>query len=82
MSNRYELEAREAKVHHLVAAIDHLSKGIDANRVHAWAKQLTDEQWASISVIAAVKLPSETTRKQVVSLLERRTRIAQIGRAS
>ena len=80
--NRYELEARESKVRHLVNAIDRVSKGIESDRVHAWAKQLTEAQWASISVLAAVKLPSETTRKQVLALLERRTRIAQIGRAS
>ena len=75
--NRYEAEAREAKVRHLVDAIDRVSTGIDSNRVLAWAQKLTDEQWASISVLAAVKSPSETTRKQVVALLERRMRIAR-----
>lgn len=75
--NRYEAEARANKVRNLVDAIDRVSQGIDGSRVHAWAKQLTEEQWASISVLAAVKLPSEATRESVLALLERRIRIVR-----
>lgn len=76
--NRYEEDARAAKVQNLVAAIDRVSDGVDNGAVYTWAQALTEDGWALVAEFAKVHLPSETTRKQVLGLLERRARIAHM----
>lgn len=79
--NRFEDEARAAKVQRIVAAIDRVSDGVDNAAVYTWAYALTEDGWALVAEYAEVKLPSATTRKQVLTLLERRARIATHLRA-
>ncbi len=64
--NRFEAEARAAKVFALVNTIDEITLGAEPGFVHIFVSSLSSAAWISLAHVAAINVPSDTTRALVI----------------